>query len=183
MPVFDVFERHHVEVDAPAAVTLSVARSLDLSSLPAVRAIFRGRELIMGATGGPTERPKGLIAEVLSLGWVILAEIPDRELVLGAVTRPWESNVTFRPVPPEAFAGFDEPGYVRIAWSLRADALSPDRSRFLTETRAVATDACARVRFRWYWSFLSPGIRLIRRLSLRPIKTEAERLASAASLM
>jgi hypothetical protein len=39
-------------------------------------------------------------------------------------------------------------------------------SIFRTETRAVATDAVARAKFRRYWSFLSPGISLIRRAVL-----------------
>ena len=48
---------------------------------------------------------------------------------------------------------------------------------FRTETRAVATDQRARARFRKYWAFASPGIVLIRWLSLRPVKREAERRA------
>jgi len=44
------------------------------------------------------------------------------------------------------------------------------RSIFRTETRAVATDAAARAKFRWYWSFLSPGIALSRMLSLRRLR-------------
>jgi hypothetical protein len=35
----------------------------------------------------------------------------------------------------------------------------------------------ARERFRWYWSFFSPGMILIRWVSLRPLKAEAERRA------
>jgi hypothetical protein len=72
------------------------------------------------------------------------------------------------------FAAFDEPGYVKIAWTLRADPAGTG-SVFRTETRAVATDAVARARFRRYWLFLSPGIRLIRRLAAGPIKAAAER--------
>ena len=52
---------------------------------------------------------------------------------------------------------------------------------FRTETRAVATDAAARAKFRRYWSFLSPGIVLIRWLMLGPVKAEAERRAGAAT--
>jgi hypothetical protein len=50
-------------------------------------------------------------------------------------------------------------------------------SIFRTETRAVATDPVARLRFRRYWSFLSPGIILIRRAMLAPVRAEAERRA------
>jgi hypothetical protein len=43
IPAFDVVERHHVSVMAPAAVTLAAARTMDVSSIPVVRAIFKGR--------------------------------------------------------------------------------------------------------------------------------------------
>jgi hypothetical protein len=38
-----------------------------------------------------------------------------------------------------------------------------------------ATDAYARAKFRQYWSFLSPGIIVIRWASLHALKSEAER--------
>lgn len=182
MPTFDVVERHRVEVRAPASVTLEAARDMDLASMPVVRGIFKARELILGAAPDARDRPKGLVADVLSLGWRVLAEVPGRELVVGAVTRPWEPNVTFRAIPAEGFAGFEEAEYVKIVWTLRADPIDANTSIFRTETRAVATDASARARFRMYWSFLSPGIFLIRRLSLRPLKADAERRALTAAL-
>ena len=45
------------------------------------------------------------------------------------------------------------------------------------ETRAIATDAWARKKFRCYWSFFSPGIIVIRWALLTPVKREAERRA------
>jgi hypothetical protein len=96
--------------------------------------------------------------------------------VVGAVTKPWEPNPVFRSIPPDQFAAFAEPGYVKIAWTLRADPIDDGSSVFRTETRALATDPFARTRFRAYWSFLSPGIWLIRRMMLGPVKKAAERL-------
>ena len=177
MPVYDVVERHHIHVDAPARLTLAVAREIDLSNSPIIRAIFKGRELILGATPDARPRPRGLLAEVQSLGWVVLAEVADHEVVVGAVTRPWEANVTFRSIPAADFAAFSEPDYVKIVWTLRADTTGASSSMFSTETRAVATDAAARSKFRPYWAFLSPGIFLIRQAMLRPVKTQAERQA------
>ena len=100
-----------------------------------------------------------------------------RAVVVGSVTRPWEPDVTFRAVPPHEFAGFSEPGYVKIAWTIRADEISAGESVFRTETRAIATDAHARKKFRRYWSLFSPGITLIRWAVLTPVKREAERRA------
>jgi hypothetical protein len=179
MPVYEVVERHHIRVAAPAALTLAAAREQDLLRLPLVHAIFKTREVVLGAAPDERPQPHGLLAATLALGWGILADIPDREVVVGAVTRPWEANVTFRGLPPDDFAGFCEPGFVKIAWTLRADPAGDGASMFRTETRAVATDARARARFRRYWAFASPGIALIRRLSLRPLRRDAERRARA----
>ncbi len=176
MPTCDVAERHHVHVAAPAAVTFAAARDMDLLASPIARAVFKARELLLGSSGGQARR-QGLIDEVLGLGWGVLAETPDREIVVGAVTRPWEADVVFRAVSPDRFAEFSEPGYVKIAWTLRADPTGPAASVFRTETRAVATDAAARAKFRWYWATLSPGIILIRQTTLGPLRREAERRA------
>ena len=93
------------------------------------------------------------------------------------MTQPWKANVTFQGLSPDEFAAFNEPGYVKIAWTLRADPITPTESVFRTETRAIATDAAARAKFRRYWSLLSPGIIAIRSLTLQPVKAEAERRA------
>lgn len=175
MPHFEVVERHHTNVAAPAETTFEAAKEMELSSSPVVRAIFKGRELIFGTIPNERRQPKGIVAEMLSLGWGVLAETPGREIVLGAVTKPWEPNVTFRPIAPDSFAAFGEPGYVKIAWTLRADPVASNTSIFRTETRAVATDEYARAKFRLYWSFVSPGIWLIRRMLLGPVKADAER--------
>lgn len=181
MPRYDVVDRQAIRVEAPATVTLDAAKSFELMHLPLVRAIFKGREIIFGVKPGAQSGPRGLLDETLALGWVVLAETPGREVVVGAVTRPWEANVVFRSIPPGEFAAFDEPEYVKIVWTLRADPLGEEASMYRTETRAVATDAVARERFRVYWACLSPGIRLIRMLSLRPLKEEAERRAAGAA--
>jgi hypothetical protein len=176
IPDYDIVERHRIRVDAPAATTLAAARDMRLLDVPLARAIFKGRELLLGST--PTERPAlGILDETLSLGWAVLAERPGREVVVGAVARPWEADVIFRPVPADEYRWFDEPDYVKIVWTLRADPIGDARSIFRTETRAVATDAAARAKFRRYWALLSPGILLIRRAMLRPLRDAAERRA------
>jgi hypothetical protein len=104
----------------------------------------------------------------------VLAEIPDREVVLGAVTRPWDANPVFRPLPPQEFARFHEPGYAKIVWTLRADPINATESIARTETRVATTDLTARKAFRRYWSLVSPGVEVIRWVSLRLVKREAE---------
>jgi hypothetical protein len=180
MPVYDVVERHAVRVEASAEATLEAARNAELFDAPLTRAIFRGRELLLGAAPVARTRPRGLLAEMESLGWRVLAENPGREIVVGAIARPWEAEVTFRSVPPDQFASFAEPGLVKIAWTLRTDPNACGGSIFRTETRAAATDPLARAKFRRYWAVLSPGIILIRHASLAVVKADAERQQPAA---
>jgi hypothetical protein len=60
-------------------------------------------------------------------------------------------------------------------WTLAAEPLGPERSRFVSRTRVVTTDPVARRRFRRYWAPMSAGIILIRYLSLPMVRREAER--------
>jgi hypothetical protein len=180
MPQYEVGSRHKIEVAAPAEVTFSAAADTDLESCALIRGIFKGREWILRSKPDRTIRPRGLLAQTKSLGWGVLAECPNREIVMGCVTKPWEANPRFRALPPNEFAAFHEPGYVKIAWTLRADPSENGESVFRTETRAVATDPVARAKFRRYWSLLSPGIILIRTFMLPALKREAEQRRQAA---
>jgi hypothetical protein len=175
MPVYEVAERHHIHVAAPAEITFAAACEQDLMALPVARAIFKAREVVLGSEPDTTTPPHGLVAMTKSIGWGVLAEVPGREVVMGAVTQPWEANVVFHPLLPNEFVLFNESDHVKIVWTLRADAIGANASIFRTETRAAATDPTARAKFRRYWSFLSPGIILIRWASLGPLKREAER--------
>jgi hypothetical protein len=179
MPRYDVVHRNKLYVHAPADVTLAAAEEQDLMQAPVVNAIFRMRQAVMGAPFEPEALPRPLIEQVRALGWVELARIPGREVVMGAVTQPWKGEAVFRGVPAREFAAFAEPGFVKIVWTLRADPDGPEACWFRSETRVVATDADARARFRNYWAFVSPGVSLIRRLSSGPMKREAERRAAA----
>jgi hypothetical protein len=174
MPTFDARERHQATVRAPAEVTFASAREIDLRQAPLVRGLFRARQRLMGGRTAPAATAGSFLDEVQALGWRVLAEEPGRELVMGAVTQPWLADVVFRGVTPEEFATFQEPDYVKIAWTIGVAPFSDERSVFRTETRVVATDPAARARFRRYWTLVSPGIVLIRWELLRLVKREAE---------
>jgi len=174
MPAYEVAERHAVRVAAPADITLSAACEMDFQQSRIIRVIFKTREFILRSEPEEDTICRGLFAQTKALGWGMLAEVPGREIVMGAVTRPWAANVVFRALPPDDFADFQEPGYVKIVWTLRTDPIGVTESIFRTETRALTTDSSARAKFRVYWSFFSPGILLIRRMMLRSLKREAE---------
>src|SRR6185436_5151616 len=73
MPMYEVAERHHVRVAAPADVTFSAACDIDLQQLAVVRTIFRAREVLLGSEPDRTPHPRGLLSLTKSLGWGVLA--------------------------------------------------------------------------------------------------------------
>lgn len=182
IPIYEVAERHQARVAAPAPIALAAAKEVDLQNSPINQAIFTVRTLPSRLRGEPPRdaASPGLLEETLALGWGVLAEEPGREVVVGAITQPWEPVVVFHSLPPEQFAAFYEPGYAKIVWTLAAEPLGPDESILRTETRVVTTDPESRERFRRYWSVFSPGIVLIRYEVLRIVKVEAERRAREA---
>jgi uncharacterized protein YndB with AHSA1/START domain len=182
LPNPEVDEYHHLKVGAPAAITLAAAKELDIQASPIAKAIFWLRAIPALLRGEPfrPQGSRGIVEETLGLGWGVLAEEPDREIVIGAYTQPWHQQVTFHPLPPEQFAGFDQPGYVKIAWTLGAEPLGPNESLLVTRTRAVATDPHSRKRFRRYWAPMSAGIILIRYAGLPLARKQAERRAAHA---
>lgn len=175
MPTYEISERFETRVAAPAYVTYAAACAFDLQQSAIIRGIFRGREILLHPPTEQRSLPTQLLAQTLQIGWGVLAEEPGREIVLGAVTRPWEPQVVFRSLRPERFAAFDTPGYAQIVWTLSALRINERASVFRTITRVRTTDADARQKFRRYWSTYSPGILLIRSEALRVVRSEAER--------
>jgi hypothetical protein len=196
MPEYEVADRHHIRVAAPAESTFAAACEMNMSQPAIVRAIFKTREIVLGCVAAmangesgtcsrtsnqqrETTLQKEFLSEMKALGWGVLAEIPAREIILGAVTQPWVANPVFRAVRPEEFASYEEHGYVKIVFTLRTDSVSASESVARTETRAATTDPVARAKFRRYWALVSPGVILIRRSLLLSVKTEAERRTRA----
>lgn len=175
LPDPDIRERFHTTIRAPQAVVMEVAVNFDMQSLPFVRVIFWLRERLMRAEPSAPRHPQGLLVETRGLGWGLLLERPGELIICGATCQPWLAQAGFTPIPPEQFAAYAEPNQVKIAWTLEAEALGPALTRFSHETRAKATDAQARSRFRRYWRWARVGIVSIRLLLLPAIRREAER--------
>jgi len=173
MPATEIDERVELAIDAPAERVMAAARALELQRIPLVRALFAGRAALLRSRAEPI--PPGPFLDYLpTIGWRLLAQGPHY-VIFGAVTRPWERTAVFRPIAASAFATFDEPDLVKIAWTIRVEPRGERAALCITETRVTTTGPLARRRFRRYWAVFSPGILLIRRLALQAIKTAAER--------
>ncbi len=183
MPRYEVVERHQIHVAAPPEITLAAAKEMNVLASPIARGLFKARAWVLGGNGVERELPAALADQMQAIGWRVLAEVPGREIVFGAVTKPWQAEPEFRGVPGPDFLAFNDPDFVKILWTLRADPVGDSEALFRSETRVCTTDAGARSKFRRYWAFASPGVALIRRVMLTPIKVAAERRAAVARLV
>jgi hypothetical protein len=179
LPLYDISQQNETTVKAPVPVTFAAARNLDLSRSAAVRLVLQSRKLLGGQTVELQRRP--FLDQVHAMGWSLLADVPGRAMVFGAVTRPWETNMKLRPIAPGQFADFRERGWAKIIWTLEVDPAPEGRSVLRTRTRVATTDARARKQFRSYWSKVVPGVVLVRRQALGLVKSDAERRARNAA--
>jgi len=166
--------RHQTIVRAPAPLVFEAACSLDLRSVPLVRAIFWLRAKILGAKEETRSFARGFVPDMFEMGWRKLAGEDDRYLVAGAVCQPWLPDVVFRPIIPNLFPGFCEPNYVKIVWTLEVEPLGKARTRFATETRAAGTDLESQAKLLRYWRRFGVGIVTIRWLLLAAVRREAQ---------
>ena len=181
LPEWHVRERHSVRIAVAPADALAAARAVTANELP-VLLVLMGLRSLPAAIARRSRRRVGapLLDDFTRMGFAPLADSPE-ELVYGGVGRFWQPSGGLMRVPAGEFAGFAEPGYAKIAWTLEAEPLGPASSRFRTETRVSTTDPRSRRLFRRYWAVLSPGILLIRRESLKLVKAEAERRFHAST--
>ena len=105
-------------------------------------------------------------------GWVALAEEHGREIVFGAIGKPWLADIEWKTVPAEDFAGFDEPGWAKITCSISVREYGSSRTILTYEARTAMTDADSRQRFGRYWTVVSPFVGTIMRALLRTVADE-----------
>jgi hypothetical protein len=120
-----------------------------------------------------------LAADLTTLGaFAPVAERRGREIVLGAVGRPWRRDAGPVRIATSDFAGFSEPGFAKIAWSWIVKPLGSGQSLLVVEWRTQLTDDDARAQFERYWPLVSRGVRRLARTTLGRIKAACERDAT-----
>lgn len=177
LPKYDERVRHQTRVAAPTAEAYAALRALDLHKSLVARLLIAIRKLpsrigVRERRPSHVKSPRSLLDSMLDLGWEILEEASDREVVIGTVTQPWRSTVQFRGLTPTEFIAFAEPGFAKIVMNLAAEDCPAGGCTISTETRVLATSPGARRRFRIYWRLVSPGVKMIRRIALTKVRRE-----------
>jgi hypothetical protein len=157
IPQWDVRTRRSIEIEAPAARIWRTLHETTMRETRVTRLLFRIRGL-------PSARDRSILELE---GFTTISEEPERELVVGAVGKPWSPRAGL--VRNADVAAFDRPGYARMALNVTLDGRT-----LATETRVRCTDRRSRRLFRLYWLVVGPFSRLVRADWLRAIKRRAE---------
>jgi hypothetical protein len=193
LPTYDVRVVHADVFRASPAQCYRVASELDLFQAPLIRTLIGIRGLpqrvvsTLGRRGTTTTlaalRRTFRLKDMVDLGWSWLGETPGVEMVLGQVGRPWKGVAvsTHVPTTPQQFTSFDQPGFAKIATSVRVDPYGNDSSILTMETRVAITDDESRRRFRRYWLVIGHFSSLIRRVAFRLLATDLRRSAQGGS--
>jgi hypothetical protein len=177
LPRHDFNEAHARVIAAPPDRVFEAVKTVTLGEMPLVRLLFGVRSLparLAGGRGLPRAKDEPLLAQMVNLGFTVLAEDPKREIVAGVVGQMWKRGAQPASIADAAeFVAFDQPGYAKVVTNFLLLKHGRD-TRIETETRVLATDSCSRQGFARYWRLIRPGSGAIRRALLRGIARRAE---------
>jgi hypothetical protein len=187
-PRYDATTIQHVVVDAPPERAYAAALDADLAALAQRDLVFkvlfglrvlpeRLMALLRGTPAGQAAEPPSdwRLSSLRAEGeWVRLDEAPGRELVFGAIGRFWGAKISWETIDAADFAGFDHPGFGKVACAISARTYGEGRALLSYEARTAVTDPQSRTAFLRYWRALSPFIGVLMHRTLTAIGRDAE---------
>jgi hypothetical protein len=175
LPRYDVVLTEHLVIGAGTDVVFEAAKNFDFvtTKSPLITALMTARTVPSRLLGRPVATPQTLMLakEQGSLpGWLVLGEVPEREVVFGAVGTFWKADIAWKDVAADQFATFAEPGWGKIACHLLVRPDGPGRSILSYECRTATTDPVSQARMSRYWWLIRPFVAYILRAVLRTIR-------------
>jgi hypothetical protein len=173
-PAWEFDERHARRIAAPPDRVYAALRALPAGDIRFFHALTWLRRFGRPAPAGILNAPKSepILDTAVRGGFVLVAEDPPREVVVGAVVIGPGAGA--RPSTPAEFDAVAGPGFAKATMNFLVEPDGAGGSVVTTETRVHATDARSARRFAMYWRIIQPGSAFIRRMWLRAIQTRAE---------
>ncbi|MEY4583101.1 MAG: hypothetical protein RL701_7804, partial [Pseudomonadota bacterium] len=173
IPAPRLFEIDDVEIALPVAQVWQAIRHGDLACTPLIRALFALRALPERLSGAEPSAVSLRIDELKSTpehpGFQLLVET-EQELAVAAIGKVWRPKIPYVHVSDAAaYAAFDEPGFIKVAWALQLQSSRAGVTRLSVELRVDATDETAWGAFQRYFTVIGPASRFIRHAALHAI--------------
>jgi len=175
VPACQFRELHSIRVHATPEAIFRAVKSVTAGEIRFFRLLTwirsprlsRSRESILSP---PPEKP--ILDVALRSGFLLLDEVPGKEIVIGTVLCGHPSRLA--DPRPRDFVLLSRPGLCKAAMNFRLEPEGAGSIRLTTETRVLALGAPARRQFAAYWRVIYPGSALIRRMWLEAIRRRAE---------
>lgn len=168
-------EIHRIFVKAKPDKAWDTARHFDAADIPWVKILFDIRTLPEKLSGKePVPDSGGISVEDVvktGTGFMLLAETPGKEVVVGSVGQFWHLKIPFADVRPKAFRDFDEPGWGKLAWAISVEPYR-DGSTVSIELRITATDEHSWNKLKQYYRIIGIGSWLIRSAGIKHLEVE-----------
>jgi hypothetical protein len=173
LPNYLLREVDHIAVATSPSETFRSFCKFDMASVAWIRHLFQIRTLL-----DPGQRLQELTLRdsYLRGGFILLNEVEDQELVVGAIGKIWYPSIQFEHVKPHEFATFNKPGFGKVIWSLKCEPRTGGGTLITFELRIAATDASSSAKMRGYFSLIGPFSRAIRRASFKRISRQLTNL-------
>lgn len=167
--VYEFHEVHSVSIAASASRIYQELKAVTADEVLFFRTLAWLRRLGNPEPGTVLDSPRGvpILQVATSSGFLLLADEPGRELVLGAVV--WSPIDAPDPRTPGEFQALHGERFVIATINFHIENTGRDAFQLTTETRVHATDSATRRQFAAYWRLIYPGSAMLRRGLLAPV--------------
>jgi len=187
LPTYDVTQLRHAVVDATPEEAYDAVRDVNLTRIGVAPRLlgelrYLPARILAGVRGTePPETPESVTFDELTAesGYVVLAEAPGEEFVLGAVGKFWKPAIEWAAVDAGAFESYDRPGYAKLAIGVSVRPYGTGRTLVTYEARTATTDESSRRRFRRYWTLIGPFAGYLMGTVLDTVEADLERTTIA----
>jgi hypothetical protein len=182
LPEYEFCSVAAMRMHASPAAIIRAYREVSPAEMPIATWLATLRYLPSRIRGGPLPKASArpLLEELRAMHNIVLAERPDREVVIGMIGR-LHDLADQHPVPladAEAFSGFDRANHQKLAMSLRiVDTAGDPRVVFEHRTHALGRAAWWKFGLYW-WLMIKWGSAIMVRVLLHAIERRAEREAA-----
>ena len=173
VPVPDAAEEHSIEIAANREVVYQALWTTDFGGSWIVKGLLLLRSLpkfLLHPSRRAQTNRQITLQTIIDAGFGVLAEEPNREIVLGVTGPFWRPVGNVLPFNEENFRGVVPSGVACAVWNFAVEDVGEGRTMLSTETRIISGDSSSRRKFRAYWLFVRPFSGLIRRLMLRAVR-------------
>jgi hypothetical protein len=168
LPEHDLRTRHRREAPAAPDDLWTAATGVRIGEARRLGRVVRWRL--------PGTPPELTFRELFASEPFVVLEEGERASVSGLCGRIWTLTRDYpRLADPGAFARWDEPGTVRVAFGHWVEAAGDGRSAIVSEARVQAIDRSARLRLKALWAIVGAFERLIGAEPLAIAARRAER--------